>query len=139
MAVTIDGSANTVTADATLTTKLTTATGSAPSYSARAWVNFNGTGTVAIVGSGNVSSVTDNATGDYTINYTTAMPDVNYSVSGAVNGWSTAGMNNGLYSLGINALTTSSARVYAIGTNGGGNNTAFYIADTSIITATITR
>ena len=59
---------------------LSTASGSAPSYSARAWVNFNGTGTVAINASGNVSSVTDNTTGDYTINFTTAMADANYSV-----------------------------------------------------------
>ena len=54
--------------------------GSAPIYAARAWVNFNGTGTVAIRASGNVSSITDNGTGDYTVNFTTAMPDVNYSV-----------------------------------------------------------
>jgi hypothetical protein len=47
-------------------------------YTAKAWVNFNGTGTVAIRGSGNVSSITDNGTGDYTVNYTVAMPDVNY-------------------------------------------------------------
>jgi hypothetical protein len=60
-------------------TKLSTASGSAPSYSARAWVNFNGTGTVAIRASGNVSSITDNGTGDYTVNFTTAMPDANYS------------------------------------------------------------
>jgi hypothetical protein len=53
--------------------------GSAPIYAARAWVNFNGTGTVAIRASGNVSSITDNGTGDYTVNFTTAMPDVNYS------------------------------------------------------------
>ena len=59
---------------------LSTASGSAPSYSARAWVNFNGTGTVAINASGNVSSVTDNAVGRYTINFTTAMPDANYSI-----------------------------------------------------------
>ncbi len=58
---------------------LNTASGSAPSYSARAWVNFNGTGTVAIRASGNVSSITDNGTGDYTVNFTTAMPDANYS------------------------------------------------------------
>jgi hypothetical protein len=45
----------------------------------RAWVNFNGTGTVAIRASFNVSSITDNGTGDYTVNFTTAMPDVNYS------------------------------------------------------------
>jgi hypothetical protein len=41
-------------------------------------VNFNGTGTVAIRASGNVSSITDNGTGDYTVNFTTAMPDANY-------------------------------------------------------------
>jgi hypothetical protein len=57
---------------------LSTASGSAPSYSARAWVNFNGTGTVAIRASGNVSSVTDNGTGDYTVNFATAMSDSNY-------------------------------------------------------------
>ena len=45
-------------------------------------MNFNGTGTVAIRGSGNVTSITDNGTGNYTINFTTAMTDVNYSVSG---------------------------------------------------------
>lgn len=50
-----------------------------PSYQCRAWVNFNGTGTVVIRGSGNVSSITDNAVGDYTINFTNAMPDTNYS------------------------------------------------------------
>ena len=55
------------------------ATGSAPIYAARAWVNFNGTGTVAIRGSGNVSSITDEGTGQYAINFTTAMPDSNYS------------------------------------------------------------
>lgn len=55
--------------------------GSAPIYAARAWVNFNGTGTVAIRASGNVSSITDNGTGDYTVNFTTAMADANYSVS----------------------------------------------------------
>ena len=49
-------------------------------YKCRAWVNFNGTGTVAIRASGNVSSITKNTTGDYTVNFTTAMPDANYSV-----------------------------------------------------------
>lgn len=51
-------------------------------YTARAWVNFNGTGTVAIRGSGNVSSITDNGTGNYTVNFTTAMVDANYAVFG---------------------------------------------------------
>jgi multidrug efflux pump subunit AcrA (membrane-fusion protein) len=70
-------------AAARITTALN-ATGSAPIYAARAWVNFDGIGTVAIRASGNVSSITDNGTGDYTVNFTTAMPDVNYcAVSGA--------------------------------------------------------
>ena len=50
----------------------------------RAWVNFNGTGTVAIRASFNVSSITHNATGDYTVNFTNAMQDANYSLSGVV-------------------------------------------------------
>jgi hypothetical protein len=53
----------------------------ATAYGCRAWVNFNGTGTVAIRASGNVTSITDNGVGDYTVNFTTAMPDANYGVS----------------------------------------------------------
>jgi hypothetical protein len=67
-------------AAARITTALN-ATGSAPIYACRAWVNFNGTGTVAIRDDGNVSSITDNGTGDYTVNFTTAMPDADYSVN----------------------------------------------------------
>ena len=52
---------------------------SAVAYGCRAWVNFDGTGTVAIRASGNVTSITDNGTGDYTVNFTTALVDVNYS------------------------------------------------------------
>jgi hypothetical protein len=59
----------------------TNATGSAPIYACRAWVNFNGTGTVAIRASGNVSSITDNGVGEYTVNFATAMPDANYCAS----------------------------------------------------------
>jgi hypothetical protein len=51
----------------------------ATAYASRAWVNFNGTGTVAIRSSGNVSSITDTNVGRYTVNFTNAMPDVNYS------------------------------------------------------------
>jgi hypothetical protein len=54
----------------------------ATAYGCRAWVNFNGSGTVAIRASGNVTSITDNGTGLYTINFTTAMPDAYYSFSG---------------------------------------------------------
>lgn len=53
----------------------------ATAYGCRAWVNFNGTGTVAIRGSGNVSSITDNGTGDYTVNFTTALVDANYATN----------------------------------------------------------
>jgi hypothetical protein len=95
MPITIDGNGTitgastlaTTVASPTLTTpninsaQFATVSGTAPIYPCRAWVNFNGTGTVAIRASGNVSSITDNGTGYYTVNFTTAMPDVNYSVS----------------------------------------------------------
>jgi hypothetical protein len=54
----------------------------ATAFGCRAWVNFNGTGTVAIRASGNVSSITDNGVGIYTVNFTNSMPDINYCVSG---------------------------------------------------------
>jgi hypothetical protein len=60
---------------------------SAVAYGCRAWVNFDGTGTPAIRASGNVSSITDNSTGDYTVNFTNALTDTNYSICG------TAGAN----------------------------------------------
>ena len=47
-------------------------------YAAKAWVNFNGTGTVAVRQSGNITSITDNGTGDYTANFTTALTDADY-------------------------------------------------------------
>lgn len=81
--------------------KLTTASGSAPSYSARAWVNFNGTSPSAIRSSGNVSSITDNATGNYTINFSTAMPDTNYA-------WTTGAQRNASTNADIKATQDSS-------------------------------
>jgi hypothetical protein len=53
---------------------VTATTGSPAYYGARAWVMFNGTGTVAIQASVNVTNITDNSTGNYTVNFTTAMP-----------------------------------------------------------------
>jgi hypothetical protein len=85
---------------------LSTASGSAPSYSARAWVNFNGTGTVAIRESGNVSSITDNGTGDYTVNFTTATTDANYSTTGTSGGVNT-GYILGVYSSAASPSTTA--------------------------------
>lgn len=57
-----------------------------------AWVNFNGTGTVAIRSAYNVSSITDNGTGDYTVNFTNALSDANYAITGTAGG----GVANGL-------------------------------------------
>jgi hypothetical protein len=90
---------------------LSTASGSAPSYSARAWVNFNGTGTVAIRASGNVSSITDNGVGLYTINFTTSMPDTNYSY--AVDGQLfIGGVGNLNYGAAVHsALTTANIQI----------------------------
>ena len=85
----------------------------AVAYGCRAWVNFNGTGTVAIRGSGNVSSITDNGTGDYTVNFTTALPDANYSVAATV-GQGGAGNTGIAYgTLESAAPTTSAVRLRA--------------------------
>ena len=72
----------------------TTTLASAGQSSVQAWVNFNGTGTVAIRASFNVSSITDNGTGDYTVNFTTAMVDANYGVAFSVGGGG-SGLNAG--------------------------------------------
>lgn len=69
---------------------------------AKAWVNFNGTGTVAIRDSFNVSSITDNGTGDYTITFANAMANVNYSFHGTA---SQAGTGNNGQTLSILAST----------------------------------
>lgn len=63
-------------------------------YTAKAWVNFNGTGTVAIRAAGNVSSITDNGTGDYTVNFTNAMPDADYAALVSGNGATVNDFNN---------------------------------------------
>jgi hypothetical protein len=82
----------------------------AVAYGCRAWVNFNGTGTVAIRASGNVSSITDNGTGDYTVNFTTAMPDANYAVSSVAQETTATGGTNRFVS--IDTVATGNVRVY---------------------------
>jgi len=92
----------------------------ATAYGCRAWVNFNGTGTVAIRASGNVTSITDNGTGDYTVNFTTAMPDANFCAE------VTAGDNTSNYLAQRSVTyTTSSYRFYVINNSGGGNDSVF--------------
>jgi hypothetical protein len=91
---------------------LATPTGSAPSYTCRAWVNFNGTGTVAIRASGNVSSITDGGVGIYTVNFTTAMPDVNYAATGGASTGlivSFAGHATGSTPIRVRAVSTAAA------------------------------
>lgn len=76
----------------------------------KAWVNFNGTGTVAIRASYNVSSITDNGTGDYTVNFTTAISDANYSTVGS----SSPAANTGKVIVYANATapTTTAVRIF---------------------------
>ena len=91
--VTIDGAGLATFTGATTTAGTVTASGdmkfnsgygsAVVAYGCRAWVNFNGTGTVAIRASGNVSSITDIATGRFGINFAVAMPDTNYVFSGS--------------------------------------------------------
>jgi hypothetical protein len=82
----------------------------ATAYACRAWVNFNGSGTVSIRSSGNITSITDNGPGDYTVNFTTAMPDVNYAAFGH------SGPTGAI--TGVSAYTTSSYRFTCINTAG---------------------
>jgi hypothetical protein len=96
------------------------ATGSAPIYACRAWVNFNGTSTVAIRAAGNVSSITDNGTGDYTVNFTNAMVDADYALSGIyswINGVSAGGGLNIRNESGY-IPTTTTCRLVCQGQNG---------------------
>ena len=107
MTITIDGGAGITFPDTVQQTNGMTMTGGNPKYyAARAWVNFNGTGTVAIRAAVNVSSITDGGAGNYTVNFTTPMPDANYSV-----------------------VAMPSA------VDGGGNNMAFHILDGGTFTA----
>ena len=93
----------------------------ATAYGCRAWVNFNGTGTPAIRASGNVTSITDNGTGDYTVNFTNAMPDANYSASAQNSGDATVGTFCALFCtpLASSTPTTSSFRFITIQRNDG--------------------
>jgi len=82
----------------------------ATAYGCRAWVNFDGTGTVAIRKSGNVSSITDNGTGNYTVNITTALPDVNYTTVWTGGGQGTSGSS---YAVGAGTQTVSAVTISA--------------------------
>jgi len=87
-----------------------------PEYACRAWVNFNGTGTVTIRSSGNVSSVTDFGTGSYGINLSEAMPDINYSISLSV-GRGTGDLLSNCINVTDGTVTTSAFSVVLRSTN----------------------
>ena len=87
---------------------------SATAYGVRAFVNFNGTGTVAIRKSGNVSSITDNGTGAYTANFATAMPDANFTAvmfNNQSTGTAAGNYNNGTFG-GLGDRTTTSVKMF---------------------------
>lgn len=114
--------------------KLTTATGGAPSYSARAWVNFSASGgDVVIKGQGNVASVTDNAVGDYTINFTTPMSDENYAVALANSSGATAGVFyiRAFDDSNLPVLKTASA--LRVNSRTAYNSTMFDVANASVV------
>jgi len=103
-------------------TGITKTTGAAPYYAARAWVNFDGTGTVAILASANVTSITDHGTGNYTINITTAMPDTNYAWIGSSRDNTTVG---GVFVTAWvgDTKTTSALEIRLIADGGGAQDT----------------
>jgi len=120
-------------------TGITTTTGSAPYYGARAFVNFNGIGTVAIRASSNVSSITDNGAGDYTVNFTTAMPDINYTtvVSSITMGGTPQVSYASLASYNSTSYGPTSSSVRVI--QGGTGNTGGPLEDTAYFNVVIFR
>jgi hypothetical protein len=95
------------------------ASGTAPIYACRAWVNFNGTGTVTIRASGNVSSITDNGVGEYTVNFTQAMPNSNYSASGMSRSQGGSTLNPVIVGFSATSLPTVSSCAHLMRTDDG--------------------
>lgn len=111
------------------------ASGSAPIYACRAWVKFSGEGVVSISQSGNVSSITDNGVGDYTVNFATSVPDANYSAISNCADLTTGTTNTQYTSQPSGSGTTAFATAgYRLWTKQGANNT-----DTDVITVAIFR
>ena len=124
---------NLITDVSDLTTQVksaTNASGSAPIYSCRAWVNFDGTGTPAIRESGNVSSITDNGTGDYTVNFATALADANYAVPASAKNVVTSAAE--IRVVGTHSLTTTSVGINTV-------NQVPAFADSAIVHVAIFR
>jgi hypothetical protein len=94
-----------------------------PAFTCRAWVNFDGTGTPAIRASGNVSSITDNGTGDYTVNFTTALVDANFTIAG-----SGSVSEDGILLSDTRATTSAKIRFYNNGASSGRDNSVVSVA-----------
>jgi len=109
----------------------------ATAYGCRAWVNFNGTGTVAIRGSGNVSSITDNGVGNYTANFTIAMPDANFCAQ-VTGGDSTTGAGGQTSSVYSEAYATGTIRVRTFGVVSG-SSTVLSASDFNFVNISIFR
>jgi hypothetical protein len=99
----------------------------ATAFGCRAWVNFDGTGTPTRRGNGNVGSITDNGTGDYTVNFTTSMPDANYAAVATCSQNDSAGRIAVVFS-----YLTTSVRV-------GIRDAVFALFDASIVNVVIFR
>jgi hypothetical protein len=113
--------------DASSNLKFNSGYGSAATaYGCRAWVSFNGTGTVAIRGSGNVSSITDNGTGDYTVNFSTAMPDANYASTGSAQ--AQPGSFDAFFQLTTTANPTASACRFLVQFPGTGQKDSAFVS-----------
>ena len=87
----------------------------APIYGVRAWMRYRGD-TNVLVGSGNVSSVTDHSTGSFSMNFTTAMSDANYAIVGAV-GYNDTSLNIGITHLGTNSVPTTTSMRFSVAVN----------------------
>jgi hypothetical protein len=92
----------------------------ATAYGCRAWVNFNGTGTVAIRASGNVTSITDRGVGSYRVNFTSALVDANFAVTAMARFASGSGNKLGVntYSAFPNATDGFDLLVFDTGSEG---------------------
>lgn len=115
MSVLINGGAGVTFPDGVQQTNGVTNTGgSPPYYGARAWVNFKGTSPVSIRASANVASVSRNSAGDYTITFSTNMPDANYAVAGAARRGTATTRGMAFEVAPTVALTVSAVRVRTV-------------------------
>lgn len=114
-------------------------------YTAKAWVNFNGTGTVAIRAAGNVSSITDSGTGYYTINFTSSLTDANYSLSASASRYNVSANYGGMNVVlardndGVAGTAPTTSAIAVECRSGSSHVTAGNLYDTYDVMCNITR